>query len=217
MTPTITVANPDWLAELAPPDLVIADPADRVRLAIRLALENVERGTGGPFGAAVFEAATGRLVAAGVNRVVPLGNSALHAEVVALMFAEARVGSYSLSVSEHELVASCEPCAMCLGATLWSGVRRLAFAAARDEALAAGFDEGPVFPESYAYLARAGVEVVRGLCREEGAKPFELIDGDLALHGRRIDQTPPGVVDACRNIAVERGRAINWLCGEWDR
>ena len=36
-----------------------------------------------------------------------------------------------------------------------------------------GFEEGPVFPESYAYLERAGVEVVRGLCRDEGKKPFE--------------------------------------------
>jgi tRNA(Arg) A34 adenosine deaminase TadA len=173
VTPTVTVANPDWLAELAPPDLVIPDPAARVRLAVRLALENVERGTGGPFGAAVFEAATGRLVAAGVNRVIPLGHSSLHAEIVAVLFAEARVGSYTLAVPEHELVSSCEPCAMCLGATLWSGVRRLAFAAAGDDARAAGFDEGPVFAESYAYLERAGVEVVRGLCREEGKRPFE--------------------------------------------
>lgn len=173
MTPIVTVANPDWLAELAPPDLVVPDPVARVRLAVRLALENVERGTGGPFGAAVFEAATGRLVAAGVNRVVPLGHSALHAEVMAILFAEVRVGSYTLAVPEHELVSSCEPCAMCLGATLWSGVRRLVFAATGDDARSAGFDEGPVFPESYAYLERAGVEVVRGLCREEGKKPFD--------------------------------------------
>ncbi len=173
MTPTLTVANPDWLAELAPPGLVVPDPADRVRLAVRLATENVERGTGGPFGAAVFESATGRLVAAGVNRVVPLGNSVLHAEVLALMFAEARVGSYTLAVPAHELTSSCEPCAMCLGATLWSGVRRLVFAATRDDAQGAGFDEGPVFPESYAYLERAGVQVVRGLGREGAAKPFE--------------------------------------------
>ena len=173
MTPTVTIANPDWLAEIAPPDLVVPDPAARVRLAARLALENVERGTGGPFGAAVFEAATGRLLAAGVNRVLSLGNSVLHAEVMAIMFAEARVGSYTLAAPDHELVSSCEPCAMCLGATLWSGVRRLVFAATRDDALAAGFNEGPVFPESYTYLARAGVEVVRGLCRDEGRKPFE--------------------------------------------
>jgi tRNA(Arg) A34 adenosine deaminase TadA len=173
MTPTITVTNPDWLAELAPPDLVVPDAADRVRLAIRLALANVERGTGGPFGAAVFEAATGRLVAAGVNRVLPLNNSVLHAEVVALMFAEARVGSHALTEPGYELAASCEPCAMCLGATFWSGVRRLTFAATGEDARAAGFDEGPVFPESYAYLERAGVQVVRELCREEGKRPFE--------------------------------------------
>lgn len=47
--------------------------------------------------------------------------------------------------------------------------------------------------------------------------PLELIDGDLALHGRRIDQAPPNVVEACRHIAAERGRAINWLCGGSDR
>jgi tRNA(Arg) A34 adenosine deaminase TadA len=173
VTPTITITNPDWMAGLAPPDLVLPDPADRVRLAIRLALENVERGTGGPFGAAVFEAGTGRLVAAGVNRALPLGNSALHAEVVALMFAEARVASHALTVPDHELVASCEPCAMCLGATYWSRVRRLAFASTGADARAAGFDEGPVFAESYAYLERAGVEVVRGLCRDEGKVPLE--------------------------------------------
>lgn len=170
---TVTVTNPDWMAELAPPDLVVPDPADRVRLAIRLALENVERGTGDPFGAAVFEAGTGRLVAAGVNRVLPLGNSVLHAEVVALMFAEARVGSHVLTAPDHELVASCEPCAMCLGATYWSGVRRLAFASTGGDARAAGFDEGPASAESYAHLERAGVEVVRELCRDEGRRPLE--------------------------------------------
>jgi tRNA(Arg) A34 adenosine deaminase TadA len=176
VTPTITVANPDWLAELAPPGLVVPDPVERVRLAVRLALENAERRTGGPFGAVVFEAATGRLVAAGVNRVVPLSNWVLHAEVLAVMLAEARVGSYTLAapgLPVHELVASCEPCAMCLGAVFWSGARRLAFAAIRDDATAAGFDEGPVFPESYAYLERAGVEVVRGVGRDEGKRPFE--------------------------------------------
>ncbi|HET6572225.1 MAG TPA: DUF4272 domain-containing protein [Fimbriiglobus sp.] len=47
--------------------------------------------------------------------------------------------------------------------------------------------------------------------------PFELIDGDLALQRRRIDQAPPGVVEACRHIAAERSRAINWLCGGSDR
>ncbi len=176
MTPTVTVANPDWVAELAPPDAVRPTDAGRMRLVIRLAAENVVRRTGGPFAAAVFEAATGRLVAAGVNRVVPANNSVLHAEVLALMFAQARVRSYTLAapgLPAHELVASCEPCAMCLGAVLWGGVRRLVCGASGEDAAAAGFDEGPVFPESYAYLERAGIEIVRGLCRDEAKEPFE--------------------------------------------
>ncbi|HVG38584.1 MAG TPA: nucleoside deaminase, partial [Pyrinomonadaceae bacterium] len=90
-------------------------------LAIALARENVERGTGGPFGAAVFEAAGGKLIAVGVNLVVPLNNSTLHGEMVAFMMAQHRLASWTLGGEEmprHELFTSCEPCAMCLGATL---------------------------------------------------------------------------------------------------
>lgn len=170
MNTSLTISNPDWLAEVAPPGLVLTDPAEQVRLAIRLAVENVERGTGGPFGAAIFDTATGELVATGVNRVVPLGLSSLHAEVVAILFAEARLGAYALP--HHDLAASCEPCAMCLGATHWSGIKKLTFAATGEDARAAGFDEGPIFPETYEYLERTGVQVTRGLCRDEGQKPF---------------------------------------------
>ena len=172
----MTITPPDWLAALAPADLVLPTDLDRVRFVFRLAIENVERRTGGPFAAAVFESATGRLVAAGVNSVLRLRNPVLHAEVMAVMAACARVGAYKLSVPGQppfELVSSCEPCAMCLGATLWSGVRRLVYAAGRDDAAALGFEEGPVFPESYAYLAARGVEVVPGVGRDEAVKPFE--------------------------------------------
>jgi tRNA(Arg) A34 adenosine deaminase TadA len=55
---------------------------------------------------------------------------------------------------------------MCLGATLWSGVQRLVTGATRADAEAIGYDEGPVFPESYAYLERRGVEIVRGVGRD---------------------------------------------------
>jgi tRNA(Arg) A34 adenosine deaminase TadA len=63
---------------------------------------------------------------------------------------------------------------MCLGATLWSGVTRLVFGASRDDATALEFDEGPVFPESYAYLESRGIEVVRGVMRKEAAAVLEL-------------------------------------------
>ena len=141
-------------------------------VVVQLAHENVTRGTGGPFGAAIFRRDTAHLVSVGVNDVVRGNNSALHAEVMAIMLAEHAVGSYSLSgpdLPEHELVTSCEPCAMCLGAILWSGVRRVAMGATREDAKAIGFDEGPVFAESYRYLESRGITFGRGILRERAA------------------------------------------------
>jgi tRNA(Arg) A34 adenosine deaminase TadA len=63
---------------------------------------------------------------------------------------------------------------MCLGATLWSGVRGLVCGATRDDAIAVGFDEGPVFAESWAYLERRGVGIRRGVLREEAAAVLQL-------------------------------------------
>lgn len=174
--PEIHIALPDWVDEVIDARRAYASDSDRMALAVALARENVERGTGGPFGAAVFESETGRLVSAGVNLVVPMRNAMLHAEVVALMLAQRRVGSYSLrgeGLPRHELFASCEPCAMCLGATLWSGVRRLVTGAAREDAEALGFDEGPVMDASYEYLRARGIEVVRGVRREEAREVLE--------------------------------------------
>jgi tRNA(Arg) A34 adenosine deaminase TadA len=141
---------------------------DRMDLVLALATEHVRRGSGGPFAAAVFERDAGRLVAVGVNMAVPSHNSVLHAETVALMMAGAVLHSHDLGADgmpAHDLVCSCDPCAMCLGAALWSGVARLVCGAAREDAEAIGYDEGPVFPSSYEYVERAGVQVVRGVRR----------------------------------------------------
>ncbi|HET9276243.1 MAG TPA: hypothetical protein VFN96_09245, partial [Gemmatimonadales bacterium] len=93
------------------------------------------------------------------------------------MLAQARVGQFSLAapgLPAHELVTSCDPCAMCLGAVLWSGVRRVVCGADRDDAARLAFDEGPVFPESYRYLEARGIEIVRGVLREEARAVLEL-------------------------------------------
>ena len=157
---SLEIAPPPWLDALVDWDRRYDSDEDRMRLIISLARENVMRGSGGPFGAAVFDAEGGRVVAAGVNSVTRLANSVLHAEIMAIMLAQHRVASFTLAapgLPRHELVTSCEPCAMCLGATLWSGVRRLICGAAREDALALSFDEGPVFPESWAYLRSRGI------------------------------------------------------------
>lgn len=161
---------PGWVRELVPWAASFPGDQERMRLVVDLSRENVRRRSGGPFAAAVFERDSGRLVAVGLNGVTRLRNSAAHAEVVALMLAQRRLGSFSLEAAGlpvHEIVSSCAPCAMCLGAVLWSGARRLTWAAHREDALAIGFDEGPVFPQSLRYLEQRGIEAVPGPLREE--------------------------------------------------
>jgi tRNA(Arg) A34 adenosine deaminase TadA len=173
----IRITNPDWVRDAVDFHRPYPDDDARVRVAISLARENVLRNTGGPFGAAVFEAESGRLVAVGANGVLRLKNSCAHAEVVALMMAQAQLDSFTLQADglpRHELFSSCEPCAMCLGATLWSGVTRLVFAATRDDAERLSFDEGPVFPESYDYLTDRGVAITPGHLRAEANVVFDL-------------------------------------------
>jgi tRNA(Arg) A34 adenosine deaminase TadA len=167
----VVISAPEWIDDVVDWNGVYATDEAKMRVAIELAAANVRRKTGGPFGAAVFEAHSHRLVSVGVNSVVRLNNSVAHAEMMAIMMAEQRVGSYSLHRPDrdHALATSCDPCAMCLGAVLWSGIRRVVSGAGRDDALAIDFDEGPVFPESYSYLESRGIRFARGVLRDEAA------------------------------------------------
>ncbi|MFZ5624343.1 MAG: nucleoside deaminase [Gemmatimonadota bacterium] len=172
----VTVSLPEWVHAVVDWTASYPDDRSRMRLAIQLARHNVAQGTGGPFGAAIFEADSGRLVSVGMNSVVRHNNCTLHAEMVAFMMAGRRVGSFTLNATglpRHELFTSCEPCAMCLGGTLWSGVRRIVCGAVREDVTRLRFEEGPVFPESYAYLEARGVTIARGLLREEACEVLE--------------------------------------------
>ncbi len=181
----VELSLPDWMADFVDWRRNYPGDHDRMRLAIALARENVRRGTGGPFAAAVFQRESGRLVGVGVNCVERLASSSAHAEVLALTLAQRRLGSFTLhapALPEHEIVSSCAPCAMCLGAVLWSGVRRLVWGALREDALAIGFDEGPVFPESLDYLRERGIDIAAGVLREEARAVLE----EYARQGGRI-------------------------------
>lgn len=173
--PAISISYPEWVSGHVDWDRSYISDAEKMRLAVDLSRENVLRGTGGPFGAAVFEVETGRLVAVGMNLVVPLNNCMLHAEAVALMMAGCRVESYSLDTGvPHELVTSCAPCSMCLGAALWSGVRRIVCGATSADAERIGFDEGPVFPASHEYLTDRGIEIHHHVLRAEARAVLDL-------------------------------------------
>ncbi len=146
-------------------------------LAINLAIENVLQSTEVPFGGAIFDCYSGKILSVGMNQVLRSNNSCLHAEATAIMINQAVLNSYSLSapgMPRYELFTSCVPCCMCLGAVLWSGLSKMACAATKDDASSIGFDEGPVYESSCEYLRDRGIEVTRGLMREEAVKAFDL-------------------------------------------
>jgi tRNA(Arg) A34 adenosine deaminase TadA len=139
-----------------------------------LATRNVDRDTGGPFAAAVFERESGQLVSVGVNRVVPENSSLAHAEVLAIGFAQSRTGTYDLgqgTIPRLQLVSSSQMCAMCLGAVVWSGVGEVAYSTTSgDVSATVGFDEGPVPPDYTQQLEHRGITVIPGVMRDEGLR-----------------------------------------------
>jgi len=168
--PTVEIKVPDWIdSQIVDPEKTYATVADRMDLVIGLARRNVDAGTGGPFGAAVFDMQTGRLVAPGVNGVMPANCSVAHAEVMAIMVAQKIMASYDLGAEglpPMELVSSTEPCAMCLGAVIWSGVRRLVCGARDEDARSIGFDEGPKPHLWPAALEERGIAVLQDVGRQ---------------------------------------------------
>jgi tRNA(Arg) A34 adenosine deaminase TadA len=186
--PSINIDYPAWLAGTIDWNRSYVSDEDKMAVAILLSRLNVSHSTGEPFGAAIFRADDGRLVSVGMSQVVRQHNSILHAEVMAIMMAEQRLQAFNLRVGgqRHELFSSCEPCAMCLGATHWSRVTRLVCGAMRDDAQQIGFDEGPVFPASYRYLEERGVAIVRGVQREEARVVIEAYAAEGGLiHNRQ--------------------------------
>ena len=179
--PTLSLGLPAWIEEIVRPGEVFADREARMRLAIRLVRANVAHDTGGPFGAAVFERLTGRLVSAGVNVVVPSGCSLAHAEAMALALAQRAAGSHDLTapgLPEMELVTSAQTCCQCFGMVWWSGVRGLIVGArAEDVESIAGFQEGPLVPDWADRLRNCAglppVEVECDVLRDEALAPLE--------------------------------------------
>jgi tRNA(Arg) A34 adenosine deaminase TadA len=174
--PVVVIEYPDWVGLVVDWNHTYSSDTERMQLAIDVSRVNVERGTGGPFGAAIFEE-SGKLVGVGMNSVLRYNNCILHGEVTAIMMAQRTVGSFTLNapgLPVHELFTSCEPCAMCLGASLWSGVRRIVCGAAREDATRLNFEEGPVFPESYKYLEDRGIRIEHAFMRDEARAVLEM-------------------------------------------
>ena len=142
---------------------------DHMRRAIRLAEENAASGNGGPFGAVIVK--DGKVVAEGSNTVTVDNDPTAHAEVNAIRRACAVLGTFDLSGCE--LYTSCEPCPMCLAACYWAHISRVYYAAGREDAADAGFDDEMIYVEVAKQLNERKLPFVQ-LLPEEGLRPFML-------------------------------------------
>jgi tRNA(Arg) A34 adenosine deaminase TadA len=164
---------PAWVHDAVDTARDYPGDADKVSLAIALSRRNVEHDSGGPFGAAVF-GPDHRIVAVGVNRVLPHSCSVAHAEMMAYMLAQQRTQRARLNrdpddkpVGPIALATSAQPCCQCYGATIWAGIDRLLIGARAEDVMAlTEFDEGPLPADWIGELEKRGIAVTRDIERE---------------------------------------------------
>jgi tRNA(Arg) A34 adenosine deaminase TadA len=114
-----------------------------MQAAIELAKEHMRAKDGGPFGAIITR--DNQIIARGWNKVTTSNDPTAHAEITAIRAAATALGTFKLNGCV--LYTTCEPCPMCLGATYWARLDRLVFAATRQDAAQAGFDDRHIYDE----------------------------------------------------------------------
>lgn len=111
--------------------------------AIKLSIENIQSGRGGPFGAVIVKA--DQIIAESTNRVTSTNDPTAHAEVLAIREACQKLGHFELK--DCEIYSSCEPCPMCFGAIYWARLSRIYFANTAEDAAKIGFDDSFIYCE----------------------------------------------------------------------
>lgn len=141
-----------------------------MRQAIRMSIENIDRG-GGPFAAIV--AREGEIIAVAVNTVSEDNDPTAHAEVNAIRAAGNELKQFHLE--DCVLYTTCEPCPMCLGAVYWAGIRTLYFGNTRDDAARYGFQDDHIYHEISKPIGDRHVDFSR-ILGHEAIEAFKLWD-----------------------------------------
>jgi tRNA(adenine34) deaminase len=134
---------------------------------MRMAIDEARRADF-PFGAVIVRG--GRVIARGRNLGRRNDDPTAHGEMVAIRRCLARHGSRSLKGAT--IYTSGEPCAMCMGAILWSHMGRMVFAASLEQ-LAARIDQIMVTSADLAAKATfAPIAITGGVLADEAMKLF---------------------------------------------
>lgn len=111
--------------------------------AIRLSIEAVRNGIGGPFGAVIVK--ENEIIGRGCNQVTSTKDPTAHAEIVAIREACRCLGRFHLKGCE--LYSSCEPCPMCLAAIYWAKIAKVFFVLTGRQAADIGFADDHISRE----------------------------------------------------------------------
>jgi len=135
--------------------------------AIRLSIQNIRDGNGGPFACLVVK--EGKIIARGTNTVTSTNDPTAHAEIVAIRNACKELKSFQLSGCE--IYTSCEPCPMCLGAIYWARPDKIYYANGRNDAAKIGFDDEILYEELSQKISDRKIPTMQ-LMREEALAAF---------------------------------------------
>ena len=138
-----------------------------MREAIRLSIDVMRAGEGGPFGAVVVRG--DKIVGRGCNQVTSANDPTAHAEIVAIRHACERLRSFQLEGCD--LYTSCEPCPMCLSAIYWARLRKVFYGNTRKDAARIAFDDDFIYREVALPIRRRKIPM-RQLLHTEALKAF---------------------------------------------
>ena len=167
--PGVTLGDGHIAPDGRPPYSFVPPNQHFLREAIRLSIEKMQAGEGGPFGAVIVR--EDEIVGRGWNRVTSAMDPTAHAEIVAIRDACANLKTFNLAGCE--IYASCEPCPMCLAAIYWARLDRVYYAATLKDAIAGGFDDSPFYRELNLPPSSRSLSMIQDL-QEEACEAFRV-------------------------------------------
>ncbi|MEO8211335.1 MAG: nucleoside deaminase, partial [bacterium] len=139
-----------------------------MREAIRYSKQNLNDGSGGPFGAVI--AKDKKIIAGASNKVTSTNDPTAHAEMEAIRLACKNLSTFSLEGCI--IYTSCEPCPMCLAAIHWARIDKIYHANTREDAAEINFDDHHIYNEVSKPIHERIIPMIQ-LLRDEAKKVFD--------------------------------------------
>ncbi|MCQ6281918.1 nucleoside deaminase [Bacillus sp. EB600] len=144
------------------------DQWEYIKKAVEVAVENVEKNNGGPFGAVVVKA--GKIIGVGRNLVTATNDPTAHAEIQAIRAACNYLKEFQLK--DCDIYTSCEPCPMCIGAIYWARPRSVYYACTKEDAARIGFDDHFIYEQIKLPIEKRSIRMQQ-LIPQEFYSPFK--------------------------------------------